>query len=146
MILVFLVNNIFSRSFGISNGHMPVLLIATVPFRSRARLGFRFRHVPLCSFRYRSRWFMSRSLLLLSVRSLLLSDSHVYYSSLVAEDTRRTNLYLLSLLFALARSRLPTSDLFRALARSDPRTLTGSKSSLNPHAGAAWPVTSVSTC
>ena len=30
----------------------------------------------------------------------------------------------LSLLFALARSRLPTSDLFRALACSDPRTIT----------------------
>ena len=43
-------------------------LMATVPFRSRARLAFRSRHVPPCSFRYRSQ-FRPRSCILLSVRS-----------------------------------------------------------------------------
>ena len=116
-------------------------LMAIVPFRSRARLGFRFRHVPLCSFRYRSRWFMSRSLLLLTVRSLFLSDSHVYYSTLVAEDTRRINLYSLA---SVLRSRaIPTPDL-RPVARSrafrpaDPNSfaeLGGRKSVLVPFEG-----------
>ena len=56
----------------------------------------------------------------------LLSDSHVYYSTLVAEDTRRTNLYSLA---SVLRSRaIPTPDL-RPVARSrafrpaDPNTL-----------------------
>ena len=64
------------------------------------------------------------SCILPSVRSRLLSGSRCIL--LVSRSPRvlgEPTCILLSLLFALARSRLPTSDLLRAFARSDLRTL-----------------------
>ena len=82
-------------------------LTATVPFRSRACLGFRFRHVPLCSFRYRSRF---RLVLYIALRSISPPIRFSMYITRVsfAESPRRTNLYSLS--SALRSRAIPTPD------------------------------------
>ena len=97
-------------------------LMATVLFRSRARLAFRSRHVPPGSFRYRSHF---RLVLVycspFDLVSYLTLD--VYYSRLVAENPGRTNLYSSASVF---RSRaIPKPDLrpvsrFRAFRPADP--------------------------
>ena len=97
-------------------------LMATVPFRSRARLGFRFRHVPLYSFRYRSRF---RLVLYIALRSI---SPPIWFSMYItrvsfAESPRRTNLYSLS--SALRSRAIPKPDLrpvsrFRAFRPADP--------------------------